>query len=89
MTEHTIMPRTLRMLTRRDLRDRKGILWSRQHIARQINDGKFPPPDGKTADSPNAPNFWFEHTIDAYLRERARRLKESKAAAAETAVATI
>jgi hypothetical protein len=74
------MPRTLRMLTRRDLRDRKGIRWSRQHIVRQINDGKFPPPDGKTADHPNAPNFWFESTIDDYLRERARRFKESKAA---------
>jgi hypothetical protein len=60
------------MLTRRDLRERKGIRWSRQHLNRKINDGTFPPPDGKTADAPTSPNFWFEHTIDRYLRDRAR-----------------
>jgi len=65
------MARTLRMLVRGDLHRIKGIPFSRQHIARLIDEGKFPPPDGKTADSPKAPNFWFEHTIDAYLRSRA------------------
>jgi hypothetical protein len=72
--------RTLRMLTRRDLRERKGIPHSRQHIARLIAEGKFPPPDGKTADSETAPNFWWETTIDGYLRGLARRFKEAKTA---------
>jgi hypothetical protein len=78
------MARTLRMLIRRDLKARKGIPYSRQHIDRLIKEGKFPPPDGKTADSPNAPNWWWETTIDAYLRERARRFKETKTVTAAT-----
>jgi predicted DNA-binding transcriptional regulator AlpA len=56
------------MLTRRDLRRVKGIPYSRQHIVRLINEGKFPKPDGRTADRPTAPLFWFEHRIDEYLR---------------------
>jgi hypothetical protein len=64
------MARTLRMLVRGDLHKVKGIPYSRQHIARLINEGKFPPPDGKTADSPNAPNFWWETTIDRWLKDR-------------------
>jgi hypothetical protein len=66
------MARNLRILTRRDLRERKGIPWSRQHLARLIAEGKFPPPDGKTVDAPTAPNFWFETTVDAWLRSRAK-----------------
>jgi hypothetical protein len=76
------MSRSLRILMRRDLKERKGISWSRQHLDRKIKSGTFPPPDGKTSDSPTAPNFWFEHTIDRYLRERARAEQERKAAAA-------
>ena len=75
MTERT-MPHVLRMLLRRDLRERKGIGFSRQHLARKVKSGSFPKPDGKTTDSPTAPNFWFEHTIDAYLRDRAKALKQ-------------
>jgi hypothetical protein len=69
---------TLRILMRRDLRERKGITFSRQHIARLIDEGKFPPPDGKTSDSPTAPNWWFETTIDGYLRARAKALSASR-----------
>lgn len=65
------MARALRVLLQRDLEDR-GISWSRQHIARKIKEGQFPPPDGKTSDAPTAPNFWFEKTIEDYLRARAR-----------------
>jgi hypothetical protein len=53
----------------------KGIPWSRQHVNRKIQAGEFPPPDGRTTDAPMAPRFWFETTIDDYLRERARKLK--------------
>jgi len=66
------MPRSLKMLLRRDLKPLKGISWSRQRIGRKIKAGEFPPPDGKTADAPTSPNFWFEHTIDRYLRARAK-----------------
>jgi len=73
------MARILRMLVRRDLRERKGIPYSRQHIDRLIKERKFPPPDGKTADSPNAPNFWWETTIDTYLKGRAKAYREKRA----------
>jgi hypothetical protein len=58
------------MLTRPDLHKVKGIPYSRQHIARLIKDDKFPRPDGKTRESPNAPNFWWETTIDRWLKDR-------------------
>jgi prophage regulatory protein len=64
------MARTLRMLVRSDLHKVKGIPYSRQHVDRLVRDGKFPPPDGKTADSKNAPNFWWETTIDKWLKNR-------------------
>jgi predicted DNA-binding transcriptional regulator AlpA len=80
------MPRRpLRILLRRDLKAQKGIPWSRQHIDRKIKDGEFPPPDGKTSDSPTAPNFWFESTIDGYLKARAKALSAKRKAEAETA----
>jgi hypothetical protein len=69
--------RPLRVLLQRDFED-KGISWSRQHIARKIKDGTFPPPDGKTSNSPTSPNFWFEETIDNYLIERARAFAAQK-----------
>lgn len=72
------MARPLKVLLRRDLED-KGIPWSRQHIDRKIKGGQFPPPDGKTSDAPTAPNFWFERTIDNYLRGRARTLAAVRA----------
>jgi hypothetical protein len=71
------MARPLKVLLRRDLED-KGISWSRQHIGRKIKDGQFPPPDGKTSDAPTAPNFWFEETIDHYLRGRSRALAAAR-----------
>jgi len=78
----------LRMLLRRDLKPMKGIPWSRQHIDRKIKDGSFPPPDGKTADAPTAPNFWFECTIDGYLRARAKALSARRKTAAEAAASS-
>lgn len=35
-------PRTV--LTQKDLKDRKGIAYTRQHIERKVKDGTFPPP---------------------------------------------
>jgi hypothetical protein len=73
------MTSPLKILLYSDLSFR-GIPWSRQHINRKIEDGTFPPPDGRTTDSPMAPRFWFEETIDDYLRDRARKTKAATAA---------
>ena len=70
----------LKMLLRRDLPE-KGITWSRQHINRKIRAKEFPPPDGTTSDAPSAPNWWWNHTIDKYLRQRAAAFRETKRAA--------
>jgi predicted DNA-binding transcriptional regulator AlpA len=67
-------------LLQRDLED-KGISWSRQHILRKIKAGEFPPPDGRTSSSPMAPNFWFETTIDAWIRTRAKPHSAKRTAA--------
>ena len=76
--------RPLKILLQSDLESR-GIPWTRQHTARKIKDGSFPPPDGKTSDAVTAPNFWFEETIDNYLRDRARKMKAAREAAAAEA----
>src|SRR5262249_12977478 len=70
---------TLKMLLQRDLRQ-KGITWSRQHVNRKIRAKEFPPPDGKTGDAPSSPNWWWETTIDKYLRQRAAATREQAAA---------
>jgi hypothetical protein len=77
----------LRILLTRDL-PRKGISWSRQHINRKIRANEFPPPDGKTSNAPTAPNWWFEHTIDRYLKHRAAALRRSKRTATTATTAT-
>jgi hypothetical protein len=74
------MPRAeLKILFQRDL-STKGITWSRQHVNRKIRAKEFPAPDGKTSDAPSAPNFWFEHTINKYLRQRAAVMRETRRA---------
>ena len=61
----------MRILTRRDLRERKGIFWSRQHIDRKVRDGEFPKPF-KLSNGTRAPNVWNEREIDAWLKARAK-----------------
>jgi predicted DNA-binding transcriptional regulator AlpA len=73
--------RPLQVLLRSHLPD-KGIDYSRQHIDRKIKDGTFPPPDGKTADGPSGHNFWFETTIDNWLKARAKVYRDKRATAA-------
>src|SRR6516165_7845196 len=73
------MPRPqLRILFHRDFAT-KGITWSRQHVHRKIRAKEFPPPDGKTSDCPGAPNWWFEATVDKYLRSRAAAMRKQAA----------
>ena len=70
------MPRPqLRILFQRDF-PTKGITWSRQHVHRKVKAKEFPPPDGKTSDAPGAPNWWFEASIDRYLRNRAAAMRK-------------
>src|SRR5215831_8766562 len=66
----------LGILLQRDLGPRRGITYSRQTINRKVRKKEFPPPDGKTGDAPSSPNFWFDHTIDKYLRGRAAAMRE-------------
>jgi hypothetical protein len=74
------MPRPqLRILFQRDFAS-KGITWSRQHIHRKVKAKEFPPPDGKTSDAPGAPNFWWESSIDKFLRNRAAARRKQAAA---------
>jgi len=73
------MPRAnLKIMFQRDLR-KKGITWTRQHVHRKVKRKEFPPPDGKTSDTPSAPNWWWEHTIDKYLRQRAAAMRDRRA----------
>ena len=73
------MPRPqLRILFQRDF-PTKGITWSRQHVHRKVKAKEFPPPDGKTSDAPGAPNWWFEASIDRYLRNRAAAMRKQAA----------
>jgi prophage regulatory protein len=59
-------PRAKRMLSYPDLKDRKGIAWSRAHVYRQVQAGKFPKPvklgEGTAA--------WVEDEIDRWLDQR-------------------
>lgn len=57
---------SMRVLFFRDLKNKKGIAWSRQHVYRQVNAGKFPAPI-KLGEATIA---WIEHEIDAWLDER-------------------
>jgi prophage regulatory protein len=76
-----------RMLSRADLRDRKGIRYSRQHIHRLVRRGLFPRPIKMGAGS--GTNAWIEDEIDDYLRDRVAERdakhtqKENSAAVAE------
>jgi hypothetical protein len=53
-----------RVLTRPELKTKKGIPFSRQHLARLVKEERFPKgfktPDGSYL-------LWFEDVIDAYL----------------------
>jgi prophage regulatory protein len=53
----------MRVLSYPELRDQKGIVWSRAHVYRMIRAGKFPLPlklGGGTA-------AWLEEEIDRWL----------------------
>jgi prophage regulatory protein len=66
---------TAKLLSQRELKEQKGIPFSRQHIHRLVKAGRFPAPI-KVGDATNA---WIESEIDAWFaskiveRDRSRR----------------
>lgn len=58
--------RPMRVLSFPDLKEKKGIAWTRQHVWRQINAGRFPKPV-KLGEATVA---WVEDEIDAWLDQR-------------------
>jgi predicted DNA-binding transcriptional regulator AlpA len=73
----------MRVLTAADLRDRKGIAWSRQHLWRKVRAGEFPKPF-KLSGRERGPNVWDEGEIDEWLRSaRNRSSTTAEPAAAE------
>ena len=52
-----------RVLSYPELRDRKGIVWSRAHVYRMIHAGKFPRPL-KLGEGTSA---WLEEEVDRWL----------------------
>jgi prophage regulatory protein len=53
----------MKLLSRQDLREKKGIHFTRQHLHRLVKDGKFPTPV-KVGENTNA---WPEPEIDAHI----------------------
>jgi len=66
----------MRVLSFFDLRDIKGIRWSRQHVLRMIKAGRFPRPL-KIGDATVA---WAEDEIDDWLSERMAERDQPNAA---------
>jgi prophage regulatory protein len=55
-----------RVLSYLELRHRKGIAWSRAHVYRMVNAGKFPRPI-KLGEATTA---WLEEEVDSWLAQR-------------------
>jgi prophage regulatory protein len=55
-----------RVLSYPELRDRKGIAWSRAHVYRMVNAGQFPRPI-KLGEATTA---WLEEEVDSWLGQR-------------------
>ncbi len=68
----------MRILRYRDLRDRKGIYYTRQHLDKLIEAGKFPNkvPLGTTT------ICWLEEEIDNWLKAKVDARDNSQAQAA-------
>jgi predicted DNA-binding transcriptional regulator AlpA len=60
----------MNILSRRDLAEKKGIPWSREHIHRKVKAGEFPAPFKLTS---RGLNYWDEAEIDEWLEQRANK----------------
>ena len=63
----------MNILSQRDLKERKGVPWSREHTRRMVKAGQFPKPFKLTE---NGKNFWDEAEIDQWLEQRANKRGE-------------
>ena len=62
-----------RVLTFRDLKEKKGWPYTAVHTSRLVKAGKIPKPF-KTGDAGGL-NLWLESDIDAYLAGRAKQAR--------------
>jgi predicted DNA-binding transcriptional regulator AlpA len=67
----------MNILSRRDLAEKKGIPWSREHIHRKVKAGEFPAPFKLTS---RGLNYWDEAEIDQWLGQRANKRSEARQA---------
>jgi prophage regulatory protein len=63
-------PKDARLLSLADLRQQKGLRWSRQWLDQLQRRGKFPKPV-KLGDGKAGSLAWLEHEVDAWIAERA------------------
>jgi len=66
----------MRLLTFHELKDKKGVPYTREHLRRKIKDGTFPEPVRHSAKRIG----WVEAEIDAY-NERLLAERDARAAA--------
>jgi predicted DNA-binding transcriptional regulator AlpA len=57
------------LLSHNDLREKKGIPYTKMQLHRLAAAGKFPRPI-KLNDAPNSPNTWDEGEVDEYIAKR-------------------
>jgi predicted DNA-binding transcriptional regulator AlpA len=57
------------LLSYDDLREKKGIRYTKMHLSRLAAAGKFPRPT-KLNDAPNSPNTWDEGEVDDHIAKR-------------------
>jgi predicted DNA-binding transcriptional regulator AlpA len=60
----------MNILSQRDLKAKKGIPWSREHVRRKVNAKEFPAPFKLTD---GGKNFWNEAEVDQWLEQRANK----------------
>lgn len=63
------------VLTFKDLRDKKGLNYTRQHVARMVKEGRFPKPFKLER---GAVNYWRESAIDAFINQLADAAQQNE-----------
>lgn len=65
----------LRFLRARDVCDKIAVSRSRLYELMNDDDADFPKPF-KDGDSRQAPNYWIEHEVEAWMRQRMERARK-------------
>lgn len=74
----------MKMISFSELKSRKGIPWSRQHVIRKIEAGEFPRPVHLGGGS-RGTVAWPEQEIDRWIANRIAERDQTAADAKETA----